>query len=165
MIMTINNLIHWLNKVAAAASCLVIFAMTWMITANVLMRYIFNKPSEIVEEYSGFMFVFIVFMGLGYVTRADNHISVELFFNRLPPGLKGATDVVMMTLNFLVISVYGYFAVDVFIQGLTYQETSVVTATPLWIPKVFMCVGILVFILETLNQLIKTIGKFINDYC
>ncbi len=76
----IDELISMLDKICANLSCATIFLMTLMISANVFMRFIFNRPSEFVEEYSGFMFVMIVFMGLGYVARMDMHISVELFY-------------------------------------------------------------------------------------
>ena len=126
------------------------------------MRFVFNKPSELVEEYSGFLFVFIVFMGLGYVTRLDMNISVELFYKMFPAKIQKKLDFITTLISFFVIGVYWTFALRVLFQSLRWEETSVVTLTPLWIPKLFIVLGLSFLILEILSQVIKCFLRIVR---
>jgi TRAP-type C4-dicarboxylate transport system permease small subunit len=156
----LDRLSKQLSRIGMVLSCAAILIMTWMIAQNVIMRFVFNRPSEVVEEYSGFLFVFIVFMGLGYVTRLDLHISVPLLFNRLPTNIRKHVNLVTMILNMAVIVVYFIFSIRILVQGFKTGESSVVTLTPLWIPKIFICIGLIIFLFEIINQLIKIKTSF-----
>jgi TRAP-type C4-dicarboxylate transport system permease small subunit len=144
-----------LDHLGAILGCTAIMIMTWMIAQNVFMRYFLNKPSELVEEYSGFLFVFLVFMGLGYVTRKDLHISVELVFRRFSEKVRKYISLITMALNTIVVLVYLVFSIRVLVQGFKTGESSVVTLTPLWLPKIFMCAGLAIFLLATINRLVN----------
>jgi len=149
---------YYLSRISAATAGASIFLMMWMISLNVVMRKVFNRPLVFTEEYSGFLFIFIIFMGLSYVTRQGLHITVEIAYRRFSKKIQNIMDVATMLLNSIVVATYSFFALKVFIQALHMKEESIVTYTPIWIPTVFMCLGLLLFLLEALNRLIKSIS-------
>ena len=157
----IDRIADRLSRVSVAMACFSLFVMLWMIVGNVLMRVIWNAPIAFVEEYSGFMYVFMIFLGLGWATRSDQHIYVSLVYDRLrSPRAKKGADVITTLLSLIVVGVYLLYGVDVLWDSVATHERSVVTYTPFWIPKVGMCLGLTVFFLEVLVRLLKIFTGF-----
>jgi TRAP-type C4-dicarboxylate transport system permease small subunit len=136
--------------------------MGWMIFFNVFMRYFLNKPLAFVEEYSGQLFVFIVFIGLSYATRKDSHVQVDLFYKMLPHIAKKVLDIVTLSVSLLVAVIYFYFSFDFARYNFNSGETSIITYTPIWIPSAFVVIGLLFFILEIFNQIIQAAKKLLE---
>ena len=153
----LDRLTALLTVCSAALSCAFIFLMAWLIVSNVLMRLIFNSPIAFVEEYSGFAFVFLVFMGLAWATRTESHIEVTLLYSKLPTKVQNSLAVITSILSLAVVSVYFWFAFKTFLHSWRVNELSVITNTPFWIPKLLMCIGIAFFGLEVLIRVLKTL--------
>jgi TRAP-type transport system small permease protein len=45
--------------------------------ANVIARYFFNYPLEWAEEFSRYSFIWVVFLGAAYCTKANRHITID----------------------------------------------------------------------------------------
>jgi TRAP-type C4-dicarboxylate transport system permease small subunit len=152
----------FLSKLSLVMACSGVFIMMVMITVNVLSRYLFNYAFDFVEEYSAFILVLVVFMGLGHVTRKDMHVRVDLFYNYLKEKTRVILDIFTFILSFIVAIIYVYSAFIVFTESLGMWETSIITNTPIWIPKFIMLFGTLVFSLEILNWIITLILRYIK---
>ena len=156
LLKSLNKTSSILSRASALLVCAAILFMTVMITLNVILRVVFNHPMEFVEEYSALLFVFTVYMGLGYVTRKDMHIRVDLFYTKLSPSNQKILNFCTYILSLIVACIYIYFAFHVFLRSWRLNELSIVTLTPLWIPKFFIVAGLLLFILEILNSTLKS---------
>ncbi len=156
----LDRLVDRLSRLSVGLACVVLFIMLWMIVANVLMRVIWNSPLAFVEEYSAFMYVFMIFLGFGWATRSDSHIYVSLVYDRVrSPRIRKATDVVTTFLSLIVVGAYLVYGLDVLRDSIVTHEQSVITYTPFWIPKTAMCLGLLVFFLEVLVRLLKLLAE------
>jgi len=129
-----------ISSISAALACAAIFIMGWMIFLNVFMRYVLNRPLAFVEEYSGQLFVFIVFMGLGYATRSDSHVQVDLFYKMLPNHSKKLLDLFTLLVSLFVAVIYFYFAYAFTHYNFNSGEISIITYTPMWIPSIFVVI-------------------------
>jgi TRAP-type C4-dicarboxylate transport system permease small subunit len=158
----LNRLGRQLSRISAYAACAMIFLMGWMIVLNVFLRVAFNHPLAFVVEYSGFLFVFIIFMGFGWATRTDSHIAVSVVFERFPRRLQRLASLITTFLSLVVIGFYTYFAFRVLADSIEMKEFSVITYTPLWIPKVFMCLGLIIFLIEVLIRFLYHLVLFIR---
>jgi TRAP-type C4-dicarboxylate transport system permease small subunit len=143
-----------LSRFSTAIGCSAIIIMMCIITYNVIMRLAFNHPIDFAEEYSAFMFVVVVFMGLGHVTRKDIHVRVDLAYNTLSEKKRIVMDLVTFTLSFVVALIYLRSAFETFMRTFEIGERSIITATPLWLPKIFMVFGLFVFALEIANWIV-----------
>ena len=158
----IDKVSRILSNICGMLACVAIFIMGWMIFFNVFMRYVFNKPMAFVEEYSGQLFVFIVFIGLSYATREDAHVQVDLFYKMLPNIAQKILDTFTLSISLLVAVIYFYFAFEFARYNFISGETSIITYTPIWIPSAFVGVGLLFFIFEIFNQIIKAANKLLG---
>ena len=154
----LDRVASYLSRASAAAASVSLFLMTWMIIINVSMRLIFNAPVAFVEEYSGFIYVFMIFMGFGWATRTDSHIDVSLVYDKLPRRTQDVMNVITSLLSLIVVGVYLFFGFDVFIDSIRTHEVSIITYTPFWIPKAAMCLGLLFFLLEVAVRVMKCIS-------
>lgn len=92
-------------------SCAVFVAITLGITFDVLGRALFNAPLTWVLDYVQYGLVFVVFLGMPWLTRCEGHIVLDLLVNALPERL-ARWGQVMTSLAAATICLYiGYWAV------------------------------------------------------
>ena len=119
-------------------------------------RYGFTIPS--LAEIGGFLFVASAFLALPATLRAAGHVRVTLLLRYLGP----AGDRVMTGLVLLVaLALTAFAAWAVGVQTLaSYQRASVsygILAIPLWVPQAVMTVGIVIFAVALLDELVTTL--------
>lgn len=82
------------------------FAVMGLVLAlQIFMRYVVNRPLVWSEEFARYLFVWVTFIGAGYGVRHKIHISMEVFFVRLPKALRIG---VAIATNLLSIAVFAY---------------------------------------------------------
>jgi len=139
-----------------------IFLAAVLITAyEVIMRYVFNSPTEWVHETT----VFLVSLGFtfscAYALALGTHIRITVVSELLPPRIKG----VLEKLNLAILTVYfGVAAYAAYLLArpavLNYESTG--TAWDPHFPpydKGFLVLMMIVFGVQTLLQLIRSFGR------
>src|SRR4030066_331803 len=61
-----------------------LFVLMMLGAADVVGRYLFNSPIQGTMEVSELLLAGIVFFGWAYTQAARGHITVDLFFSRIP---------------------------------------------------------------------------------
>lgn len=157
----LDRLIARLSYLGIALGAISLVAMTLLITLNVALRYGLNKPINYVDEISGYLFVLMVYMALSYTTRREAHISVDLVVRRLPQKVRGGLDVVTSLLYLAVFSVYLRFVWRIFRESLQTGEVSNSgLEMPMWIPQLFLVVGLGFLSLEIIVRIAKKVMAF-----
>lgn len=77
--------IYWLAKVAYAAASAILAVMMFLLAADVIGRYFFNRPVLGSIEITEFMMATMVFLGLAYTQMHKGHINVDVLIGRLSP--------------------------------------------------------------------------------
>jgi TRAP-type C4-dicarboxylate transport system permease small subunit len=120
--------------------------------ANIIARYFFNRPIEWAEEFSRYAFIWVVFLGAAYCSKAYRHIVIDGLVLSLPGRIRAylqvAVDLLIMVLMGTL--VYYGWALTVF----TTQPTST-----LYVP---MSVVYVVVPMSALVILVRSIGTLIN---
>jgi len=87
--MRLNNIIHGLKRVVnplvriiAFVAAGVLALMMFLTAADVLLRYIFNRPISGTWELTSYMMVVMVSFGLSYCALVKGLISVEVLTSR-----------------------------------------------------------------------------------
>ncbi|WEX09664.1 TRAP transporter small permease [Chelativorans sp. AA-79] len=91
-----KTLRHWLDKANNAILAIAFLSVALMmvqVTADVLSKYLFNRPIPLtLEAVASFYMVALIFLPLGLVTRDRGHVGVDLFTRNLPPRGRAALD-------------------------------------------------------------------------
>lgn len=67
---------------------------------EVVMRYVFNAPTEWSFELTGFLFLAYVVLGGGYTLLHSAHVNTDILYSRLPPRGRALMDVITAALFF-----------------------------------------------------------------
>ena len=77
------------------------------VVADVIGKYVFNAPVRgTLEIVAAYYMVMAVFLPLGYVTRGDQHIVIEMFTSRLKPRALAGLRVAVGVLTFIYMAVF-----------------------------------------------------------
>ena len=89
-----KTVINLYFRLLEAAMVLCLAAMCVMVFGNVLLRYAFDSGISSSEELSGFLFIWLTFLGAIVALREDGHLGVHMLVRRL-------TGASLLTVNVL----------------------------------------------------------------
>lgn len=129
-----------LNAVGVVVLCLLMF----LTSADVFMRYLFNRPIKGAFELAELMMVVTVFFALAYTESKKKHIRVELLVDRLPQRSRAAIDAFTSLLSLGIISVIIWQGALSSHESALSGEHSAILQIPLFYFKALVPLGALV---------------------
>jgi TRAP-type C4-dicarboxylate transport system permease small subunit len=136
---------RWGGNIGAA----LIVVTAAIITVNCIARYVFNWPMMFVDEYSCYMLVALVYLGLGATLRAEKHVYVDMFVGKLPVPLQRAMGIATLGLGTLPVAIMSWYSWKSFWSIYTGKIVSLTPLqTPLWVPYLTVAIGLTIFLLD-----------------
>lgn len=155
---TVGRVNQGTNAALVALSAVVLIAMAFMVTYDVLVRNIFNTPLPASVEISQLMAPYVVFLPFAYTLTVGAHVQVTLLTMRLPRSVFLGTEVLVYILDFLFFAVLTYFSYREFLASWACSEIMLAAIKlPWWLGKFSMPVGMFFMALQCLLQFTKTI--------
>lgn len=87
--------VRLLDALDALARVVIVATFTGMVavvSAQVVLRYVFNDSIDWAEDLARLLFVWTMFVAIPLGVRAGVHIGVNLLVDRLPVALRGGLD-------------------------------------------------------------------------
>lgn len=137
------------NLLTAIAAGLLV-PMMFLVSADVVGRYIFNHPLPAVFEInSDFLMVLVVFFPLAYVHRRKEHVFITLFTDRMPAKVRAALETLSVFIGFVSYGLIGFYSLERAIMATAVREyTSGVIDVPIWLAKWIIPIGCFAFCIE-----------------
>ncbi len=155
----LDNWIGRLSTLGNFISAMGVVAMLSLITAEVVMRGVFRISTLIADEVSAYLLVVITYMALGYNLRTDKHIRIRVVFDRLPPKGQRFLDLLTSVLNLAVSIVLTRWVWHLVVDSYSGHQISMTwLRTPIYIPQLFIAVGISMLTIEVGVSLIKQLA-------
>ena len=128
-----NHLEEWVGAVLLAV-------MVVMLFVQVVRRYIFKASAAWISEYSLYMFMYFVFLACSGAFLRNDHIQIVAVIDKLPGKVKEAAHLFLYVVDFLFVTVVGYY---VFLRVIDQFQMKTVSITqfPLWIMSASLFVG------------------------
>ncbi|MBP6985479.1 MAG: TRAP transporter small permease subunit [Alphaproteobacteria bacterium] len=79
------NFVDRLNKSIAKIASWLTLVIIIVIMIDVIMRYAFNTGYVVIQELQWHLFALIVMLGSGYTLLKNEHIRVDIFYQRFTP--------------------------------------------------------------------------------
>lgn len=140
-----------------AAICLL--AVTFIITYEVFMRYLFAAPTTWVAEISIYLWMALGLLGAAYALKNNNHFSITIVVDRLTAKnrrrLKMVTN--LMGVAYAFVFIYKGLEMAKFAYDIKDASTGVLQF-PLWIPWMLVPLGGLLLTLQFINKLAEEIA-------
>lgn len=155
----VGQVISRVTELATAIAGIALGGLVLLVTADVVMRYFFNKPIPGSDEYTTYMMVAIGFLGLGLTALNNQHIKVEIIVDRFPRVGQYVMDII----NFcVVIGVSGLLGIQAFKESLLSKKmglASSITGIPQWPFFMIVTLGFLLMLVAALMLLLRTLSK------
>lgn len=147
-----------LEKIIKISGIAALVLMVGMIFFNIVSRALFQETFGVTEEWSVWLMIWSVFVYIGLDIKEKAHISVDL----IPNKLKGNTKLVLEIFMSLVMIIFGVLFLyacwaDVMMAKMTRLSTITSIPVPLWIVKLCMPLGMLLFIFHTIEKMMNDI--------
>jgi TRAP-type transport system small permease protein len=148
----VNKLSVW----GAYLSALLLISLTLLILSEIFIRYFFDMSTMIADEYSGYLYLASIFLGLAYTFNEGAHIRINIITSKMSKKSNRFVDVFagIITIFVLVFTLYRtiLFTYDSYEMEMLSESVS---ATPLYLTQFVMPLGITFFILSVLVFVLK----------
>lgn len=142
-------------KIGITAGGILCALMMALVAGEVVTRSLFNFSLLVTDEYTGYMVVAMVFLGIPYALYHEALLRVDFLFNRLKGTRRQVVGLIFDFISLGVTGILGWFLgrmVWTTFQRGTFSSTP--TMTPLWVPQVFMPIGMLLLALILVARIV-----------
>ncbi len=142
--------------------CIVL--ITLIITAQIVGRLFgFIVPSA--EDFSGYALAASTFFGLAYTFRQGGHIRVTLVIQHWRRGSRYIQELMVLIFALLLVSFMSFYSIHMVWESYIFEEVSSgYIAVPIWMPQVPVALGILVFNIAILDDVISVLRRHRPSY-
>jgi TRAP-type C4-dicarboxylate transport system permease small subunit len=153
-------------RAAATLAGAATLAIVLLVSADVLMRYFFDRPQLFVDELASFLEVLVIFGGLAYTFRVGGHVRVDLLTSRLPPAARAVLRAAALAVGLIFIVIVIWTTTQSAVTAYRYGRVSAVMLYPLWLPMLLIPAGLLlmaVAMLVRLGRQLRALGLAAPD--
>ena len=161
LVRIIDNISEYTGQGAIWLSVALVLVLTYETTS----RYVFNAPTQWVYETSYMIGASMAVLGWSYTHRHHGHIRVDVFYTRLSPKGQAIVDVVislLLLLPLLAVLIYGSYASMQFAWEMNERLPESSFRPPAGPIKTVIMVGIILFALQCLAELIRDLYLLIR---
>ncbi|MFC2044560.1 TRAP transporter large permease subunit [Chloroflexota bacterium] len=137
-------------------------ALMFLMTADVVMRYIFNRPIEGAHEIVELMMAMIVGLGLAYAGLHKRHIAIDLIVNRFEPRARAVINTIT---SLITLSLLGLIAWRAIVYAEIARLSGRVTVSlhiPIW-PFIYLfALGMVVFCLVIIYNISEHLPRVVR---
>lgn len=147
---------RWLETVAMIAvrvSGVFLVLMFIFINIEVLGRYVFGFSTLIADEYVGYFFVWMTFLGFAATLRGGHFLRVRIVLNRVPPGVSDVLQGSAALLSAGLCGVLVYSSAHTVRMSFLFKSVSLAySETPLMIPQFIIPIAMALLAVVFLNE-------------
>lgn len=150
---------RWAGYVAAASSVVsaaLLLGMFGLINLEIALRYVFNTSSLVADEYAGYMFAGLVYLGLNQAIHSEKLIAIDMpgIWGRMMdhPAMRLFRAALMLGLNLVLV----YAAVLTLKTSMRFESRSIqYSKTLLAIPQSVVVIGLALACFASLALLVR----------
>ena len=140
---------RFLSTLGAVIASLLLLGLVGLITVEIVGRSFFDYSTMLADEYSGYLFLALVYLGLAYTFRQGGHIRITIVSSRLPEGVRRRLDVFAGTMTLGILLFALIYAWKFMMESKEMEMVSEgVSETPLWLTQIPMVIGLGLFALS-----------------
>jgi TRAP-type mannitol/chloroaromatic compound transport system permease small subunit len=131
----------------------------FLILFEIIMRYVFNRPTIWVHSISQFMFGGIYMLGGAYTLLMRGHVNMDMLYVRFSPRGKALADAATGVLVMIFLGVLVWQSGLMAWESIIFKEvwTQSVFEPPLYPIKSIFFIGCVLFFLQGLTHLVRDV--------
>jgi TRAP-type C4-dicarboxylate transport system permease small subunit len=149
----INGLFRTFNKISNIFASLTALGIFVVVIYQIIGRVI-GSPAPWTEELTRFMFIWMVFIGLGIGFRRAESARVTVFLKYMPKCIQKASVAIYATGTIAFFLFMFYTGIGLIQQQFTMNETSSTLLLPMWLIGLSIPVSALTGILNVIQSIL-----------
>ena len=121
--------------------CIMFLGVAVIITFEVIMRFVFSKPTMWATEISSLLCIVASFLLFAYTLQEKGHTRVDFITAMLPGKTVFFLELFTSLLGLIYCGVLTWYGVKMIQSSLLMEEVTQTLQIPLWIPQVFVPIG------------------------
>ncbi len=152
-----RNLLDRVYAVSGVLGILLLVAIGGLTVAQMIAR-LFGSNIPSADDFATYCMAGAIFFGLAYTYRAGGHVRVLTLRRALPVAAGRALEVICLIAAAALLLWILWFTQDMIVSSYRINERSIgMIPVPTWIPMSAMFVGVLVFVIAVLDDLIAVL--------
>ncbi len=128
-----------------------------LVVAQIVAR-LMNTQIPSADEFAGYSLAASSFLGLAYSFRSGSHIRVTLLTMRLSSKAQRVMLLLVLAYAVVMVAIWAYNSIGLVWESYTFKEMSTgIVKYPIWIPQMSMGIGVTLFCLAILEDLVNVI--------
>ncbi len=149
-----------LEEIACYASAMAVATMMTITVLEVAARGLFSASLPGAYEYVSLMFVYLIYLGLGYSQRRDAHITVGILYDSFPRSARKVVEGIYLLAACLFFGVLTWTSAESAWSNYVMGDTILgIVEVKTWWARAGIPIGLALFSLRFLTQLIHLITK------
>lgn len=159
----IRRILDCLYEAAGYLSALFLIGIAVTIIVQVVARMMSVTVDS--TEAAGLCLAAATFFGLAHTFRHGGHVRITLVIGQLPPGPKRVFEIFNCLVAGAAVSYLAWHIVALTLQSYAYHDVSPgLLAMPFWIPQAGVSVGVILFAIAIIDDLVKVILGYTVSY-
>jgi TRAP-type C4-dicarboxylate transport system permease small subunit len=150
----LERCIRNIEKIITVIGGVMLALMMFLGTADVIGRYVFNRPLLGAAEASGLMMGAAVFLSWAYVQSKGGHISLDIISDHYPPRVRAVLNFVMLFLLLVLFSLITYKGGLIAKKAWHLSEMVQILEVPIAPFKLLVPIGAFFICLECIIQMV-----------
>jgi TRAP-type C4-dicarboxylate transport system permease small subunit len=139
-------------------STIILFVLMFYVTAEVLMRYLFNRPLPGHLELTQLLIAPAVFLALSWVQARRGHVGMDLLHEKLSPRGRAAADCLTLALALATFLVITWFSAQSTWTAWEVQDVTPTANITTWWSRSAVAVGSALLCIRLGMQLVESLG-------
>jgi TRAP-type C4-dicarboxylate transport system permease small subunit len=156
----IQSFNRWLGLAGVTLTSLSIVGLVGLVLVEIIGRSFFNFSTMIADEYSGYLYLSIVFLGLAYGLNHQSHIRITIITSRLGKEANRWIDMAIGVAGMAMMTVVIYYTWHLIEDTKSMDMVSeAVSQTPLYLTQIPMLIGSVLLWIALLNFTLERVAN------
>jgi len=157
----LGRLFDYINIIMVVISAILLLGLTFIVGADITLRYLFNKPLGWVKEVSEYTLVGLGFLVAAWILKDDAHVKMDLVLNKVGQKAQTMMNIITSGISTIVLLITTWFTLRVIVD---FYQTKLVAPTvlepPKWVLLTPIFVGCLLLAIQFIRRTFGFIGKW-----
>lgn len=158
-----NRVVLRINNVTVSISAISILILNFVVLYDVIMRYIFNRPTLWATEISSYLLLIITFISAAFTEQENAHVNCTLLLTRLEPKVRRIFFLVASPFGLMYLLLLAWQVLRLFLKADKENWLSGLDI-PLKYPYLLIPIGVFLLILTYVFKVIGMLIKPSEDF-
>jgi C4-dicarboxylate transporter DctQ subunit len=157
----LGKIFDQINIAMVVISAILILGLTFIVGADITLRYVFLRPLGWVKEVSEYILVALGFLVAAWILKDDGHVKMDLLLTKVSPRTQTMMNLITSILSIFVVLIVTWFSLRVIID---FYRTKLVTPSVLepqkWVLLIPIFVGSLLLAIQFIRRTFSYIDRW-----